>query len=322
MLSAAAGPFRGKMVAWLCCMALFEVFEDSSYLIPIRFASSHDILGESSTISLVSCAHFTSGCRWMMCLMRMWKMRRLKLCKSLMNKQLQPVILFLRSSGKSALLLVLEACQLVLGAIYFPLPYLWEEEEVLSSFVPDLRKAIKGSESITQLENGLKYGSFWSLFWSTASGVGGLLGPASRSGFPCVCHKMDQQKHRSQIPENQDSGFHHRWRRHQSISPSPENPKGDDVCHRSKNRWIFITVSQTRQAQSFSPEDLVIALSALAIIDVRDDLALSVLTEECWGIKCGLVKVGGKHDSLVHFNTCLDLSLKWGPFHWRFTSRF
>lgn len=97
--------------------------------------------------------------------------------------------------------------------------------------------------------------------------------------------------------------------------PSPENPKGDDVCHRSKNRWIFITVSQTRQAQSFSPEDLVIALSALAIIDVRDDLALSVLTEECWGVKCGLVKVGGKHGSLVHFNTCLDLSLKCGPFH-------
>ena len=160
---------------------------------------------------------------------------------------------------------------------------------------------------------------FWWLFWSTASGVGGLLGPGSRSGFPCVCHKMDQQKHRSQIPENQDSGFH-RWR-HQSLSV-PQKPK----------RWRCLSSLQKQvdfhHRFSNSPGSKLQSWRSGHSFEcfghhrcTRWPCSLSPYRGSLGG-KMRRLKVGGKHDSLVHFNTCLDLSLKCGPIHWRFTSRF
>lgn len=187
-----------------------------------------------------------------------------------------------------ALLLVKEACQLVLGpwgrSIFRFHNYGRKRKSFLHLFQTwgKLSKVPRASPS-------------WKMDWNMRQFFFCFSGPLLQVLVACLDRLADQaflvcvtrwisktivpKSRKTRIRVSIDDVINH--------CPSPENPKGDDVCHRSKNRWIFITVSQTRQAQSFSPEDLVIALSALAIIDVRDDLALSVLTEEAWGVKCG-----------------------------------
>lgn len=224
MLSAAAESFVGKwwhgFVAWLCLKFL------RAHRISFPYVSHHLMISLQNLQPShwypvhISLRDAGGWCAWWGC--GRWG------GSSCVNASHQSY----SSSGhvELALLLVKEACQLVLGpwgrSIFRFHNYGRKRKSFLHLFQTwgKLSKVPRASPSWKMDWNMRQF--FFLLFWSTASGVGGLLGPASRSGFSCVCHKMDQQKHRSQIPENQDSGFH-RWR-HQ-LSPSPENPKGDDV---------------------------------------------------------------------------------------------